>query len=486
MSQEEVEPKSPNEESLGLDSATLRPLLHDAILAYLSVFKESDIESFKRKIFRLHEGGIKDYVIDFPEYGLFSPLDVTDRALRCQKVRAVVDYVLDYGELRKTKGPPIIIREVIHDPLARILEETAIDEAVDTGNVTLWRLPDSVLERSLDEIIQRILHKKYTYLAKCPLGFVKGNPGSSWALDDEVSLKIYSPEEGVRYLSRHYDKLPRHYFLADFGLGDVAVLEIAGTIDDEIRIRGRPPRTGTDIIHEEIINTIDIAKWALMIGFKYSAPLIEARIIYQDILGMEYVHYTTGPFGIGEFRRQFKRGGVVYDLDAATMLNVATLFQHARKIWSVSQDIKDAFWFWGRSCVAVLDRDTLLDSIIGLERLLLPPEPGEFSFRFGLHGSALLTRPEEPEEDAEEKFRDLRKLYSKRGSAAHGGREKIQRDEALKARKNLAEAIASVVELSDLGVLQINEPIAQQIQRSVLRSSPMCLKAPSDSNRQSI
>ena len=468
----------PPGKSKGHDPARLKTLLKKAFVAYKSSLENQQLSKFKREIFRLREGRIASQEVDFPQYWFWDPKSARE-ALLHPDIRHLFDYAWNRGELRKTLTGPdpkreswelFVLYEVIHTPLTRILEETAIDEASDTGKVTLWRLPTECLELAVNETVGRILHSEHTYLAKCPLAWMRRSSGSTWPIVDGVALKILTPEERVRYLSRHHNKILWHETLSGFsGLSwkDVAVLEIVGRIDvGELR-RGRPPRTGNDIVEQEIADTVDIVKWALMLCANHSTPLIEGTITYQDVLGG-----SLSPVGfVGAFRRQQANQGTVYDLDAIDMPRVAALFQKARDASRAYADVKQAFWYWGRSSVAALERDALLDSVIGLESLLVP-HPGELRYRFGLHGAALLA---ESQERAEEVAKELRNLYDKRSSAAHGKKEEPVRQASI-ALTYLSKAIRAVIELANAGMIDPSKPVAEQVEKLILRGSPLRIK----------
>jgi len=206
-----------------------------------------------------------------------------------------------------------------------------------------------------------------------------------------------------------------------------------------------------------------------MTALRQEVPLIEGTITY-DLLG----HDVPVPFSGRSFRRQDVTGGVGYELDENLIDRARCLVAKAMSLRPRSKCLDQAFFYWGRSALGELDRDRLLEAVIGLERLLVPG-PGESTYRFGLHGAALLTRFGDSPKACNE---ELRSIYRKRSELAHGnpGERLI---EAQRARRHLGDAILAIMDLIEAGKIRESENVATQIQALVLKqvfdSSPAIL-----------
>jgi hypothetical protein len=243
------------------------------------------------------------------------------------------------------------------------------------------------------------------------------------------------------------------------------MLEITGSFD-LFPNKGRPPRVLDEIVEEEVANSIDLAKWALMEVIGGELPLREGAITF------ELASDTSALIHGRSFRRQDNRSGAVYRLDSDQVRRASGLLSKAIRLRPASRDLQQAFFYWGRSAVAELDRDQLLDAVIGLEDLLVP-HSGDSRYRFKLHGTALLARFCS---SVEECSAELNKLYDARSSAAHGnpGEGVV---EAPKARRLLGNAIEALIELGETGVLNLASKVkvASQIEKLILQNSPIKL-----------
>ncbi len=444
------------------NSDTLRPILRKAILAYHSILKNQEISILKREIYRVCDNGFSTQEIAFPRYRVYRE-NALREALNQEDVRYYLDYIWEHIVSKRidlksdSSWNLIALRERIDDPISRVLEEAAIDEASDTGKVTLWRLPDESIDLLVEEEFSRTLSGKHKYVAYCPLGYVSGEKGSSWSLSDNMKLRILTHEERARYLSRHHDKFLWHDFVSRDHVGICAILEIYG----EIRFKEYQNQV-SDVVEEEIADMIDIVKWALMLCANNSMPLVEGTNIYQNVLGGSFC--TTGT---GSFRRQDKTIGSDYKLNNIDMNRVKELIKNAQKVISISNDVKNAFWFWSRSTVAALNRDALVEAVVGLESLLIG-KGTELNHRFKLYGTAILAASESEVEEVAKKLGDL---YAARSSSVHGEKKEKQIQEVTEARYYLSKAILKVIDLCERKLIDPSSSIGHQLEKFVLRKS---------------
>jgi hypothetical protein len=136
------------------------------------------------------------------------------------------------------------------------------------------------------------------------------------------------------------------------------------------------------------------------------------------------------------------------------------------------KDILDALWYWGKAALTNLPRDKLLESVIGLERLLIP-YPGESRYRFALHGAAILAPLRD---ETENTAKELRAIYDQRSTIAHGQEDVGNKNQdphevANKAHKLLAKAIQKILQFYKSGKLTMSESVARQVEGLILRNA---------------
>ena len=454
----------------GLDPSTFKDALRDATREYVRILASLEIGTYGQEVFRLKDGGFFSVGIRFPRYASWDWEKVKGH-LEAPGLRKLLNYLWDQGEIRiSLMGPDpqresweaFALAKVVHPPVARALIEAAIDEAIDTGAVTYCKVPDASLETELKEQTLRWCHGVHRYLARCPLGYVKMEPEASWSLGNGIKLRRFSEREVVGHLTRYSSSVFWRDLLSLEHIDGLAVLEVLATYDPSLG-RSTHPKPLQEIVKEDIADKVDLAKWSLMTALRQEVPLIEGTITY-DLLG----HDVPVPFSGRSFRRQDVTGGVGYERDENLIDRARCLVAKAMSLRPRSKYLDQAFFYWGRSALGELDRDRLLEAVIGLERLLVPG-PGESTYRFGLHGAALLTRFGDSPEACNE---DLRSIYRKRSELAHGnpGERLI---EAQRARRHLGDAILAIMDLIEAGKIQESENVATQIQALVLKGSPI-------------
>ncbi len=468
MSTEETAQTFPLGDPQGLEPKSFEGLLRSSIVGYLSLLKETEPPTRPQTIYQLEDGRISSQQIAFPFYPLASDKEKAKEALSSGEIRKLLDYAWERGELQHGLTGPnpqrnswefIVLRDVIHAPLSRILTEAAFDEAVDEGQVTLWAVPERLINKAVGELVLRYCHGRYRYKARCPLAWVSGEAGKRWSLGEDLDLCLYTPRERTGYLSRHHGEFLWQDTLSQLIQMDVAVLEVVLAVDLTFPRLG-VPGTGLHYLEQQIADRIDLVKWALMATLDKSDSLIEGTVSYEHMLGGQLT-----PIGLNFFRREVQKDeGPVYKMTDDAARQAKSLIGQAIGLREKSPDLQQAFWYWGRSCLASIDRDVLLDAVIGLEGLLVPTA-GEIRYRFGLHGAALLASCSD---DAETMARELRKIYDKRSSAAHG-RKEDRLEEASRARHYLGDVISAVITLIKGGMIDPSSRISEQIQTQVLR-----------------
>lgn len=124
------------------------------------------------------------------------------------------------------------------------------------------------------------------------------------------------------------------------------------------------------------------------------------------------------PVAIYSFGHAFVRGGQ-YRLDVEEFSGLA---EHSKLVFGISDSSMEMACSRLADAVArTNDRDRLVDSVIGMESLLLAAlgkgdRKSELKFRFALHYSTLFNTPEE----RHRRFRIAKDLYDLRSTVAHG------------------------------------------------------------------
>src|SRR5207237_791197 len=128
----------------------------------------------------------------------------------------------------------------------------------------------------------------------------------------------------------------------------------------------------------------------------------------------------------------------------------------------------DVLWHFGRSCVASLERDVLLEAVIGLDALLVPGS-GESTYRFSLHGAVLIGAGTGRGTQVKAELQDL---YNARSGAAHGDRRGAN-SKARRARQVLAQAIERTAALILDGKLDMSKKLPHAIQQYVIERATL-------------
>jgi len=453
-----------------LDPSVFRDLLRDAAKAYLGLLARTEPRTFGREVFRPKDDGVYSVDVRFPLYRWDH--QVVENELDSPGLKSLLDYLWDHGQPAVTLTGPDpqrrnwafwVLANMVHVLVSRALNDAAFDEAIDTSAITPWRLPGETLEGLLEGAIARWCQGEHRYLAKCPVGYVDMKPGEEWQLAEGIKLRCYTPRELVGHLSKnHYNILWRDSF--SFSFREATMLEIAGTYDPTAR-DGRGLITENDIAEEAIADKLDLAKWALMAVFGEGPAVKEGWITYELASDTMPLISDRSFLRQGFFLRHFTGGGV-YTLDSGRVERVRELLTRALRLRSKSRDLKHAFFYWGRSAVSELDRDQLLDAAVGLDDLLAKGG-GDSSYRFRLHGTALLARFAE---SAEACYEELKEVYNARSSAAHGN-PGGGHEAAPKARRLLGNAIVAIMDLAEAGTLDLSKGVAKEIEKLVLKST---------------
>ena len=364
----------------------------------------------------------------------------------------------------KEAWKPWVFDKFIKTPVISRLSEGACDQAAKAGKITLWNLPGSQKSDLTNKIVDQIVTQKTQYIAKCPL-FTVSHSGKSkgYKLANNIYLKLYSSRELLFYVLKYrdiFDSVDAQEYLSN---GKGMVIEIAGSISPESigtpKDADNKPVSGKNHIENEICDTLDLIKWALMAGNKPIFDLKEGGIIYSDTIGNR-----LSMRGDGFFQRQHRiYDGRTYNFEEIDLTLVKLWIKKARRAIKQLPDLKQAFWYWGRSYVSPTDRDAVLDAVMGLERLLIfSGEDGGMLLRFSLYGTVLLAEEDGPVDQIK---KDLKEIYEERGT-----------QKPSLVFSYLSRALFRVVALHDQGILKKGAAISSQLESFLYENGYTCLQ----------
>lgn len=432
-----------------LDAEGLSSLLRDAFLAVARDVRDVPVETASRLVFRtsdapetIHEASY----VPWPEYRR-SIWAAAEAVRRSPEVDAVIDYIWNANALPQTisqdgDGIPdkgawalAIGTQLIQSPFVSLCTSAAAKRLSTEGTFEPWTVDTNELNEAATDIAKNVSTGSETIKAQCPLIHTNLSPGTSVEILPGVRLRSWTIDELCVYLTQHHNE-----YLPD----DLTISMSQGVL--EIKISGLPENA--DDIARAVIGKVDLVKWALMAARNDQHSISESAILLQ---------YPWGWNG-QTIRRSdvtYARGRMISipQIDSAVAMQASVVARRALALVKDAPELDSVLWFLGRSLIAPTSRDSLLEAAIGLESLLVP-DPGESTYKFCLHGTALLSAvlTEDPE-------KDLKAIYTLRSKAAHGADADARKyDEmATRARFLLCKAILAAVQLTESGQLRPSE-----------------------------
>jgi len=453
----------PPGEEKPLDSERLAELVRKAIDRTLEDVRKLKVPQTLRGVYRLKEQGIEYVEIPTPQYKDEIVWKYFNENRRSKESIALTDYLWVNGAFKKTLSGPNpnkddwalhVYFEIVVDPLRVALTQTAREHLVDQDVVVPWTVDQDKLEKAIEDVVA--LYGKHSQLitAFCPLAGLDLSSEDYQVIASDIRLRKWTDRDLCLFLSRHGD---------DYLWDDIKTPYVARNIA-EISF---PIKYGQNIEYIEIErkarDRLDLLKWSLLITKDQDMPVSEGTCLLTARLDRRG----------GRFRRDENLSCGNYTLDNAAIQRCSDLVQQFRSAIDALQkpdDLRQAPFHFGRACVAFLPRDVLLESVMGLEALLVPGV-GDSKYRFRLHGAAMLSV-----ESAcgEEHYRILGKIYDLRSTAAHGVsvEDRIELNEySFKARQTLAKVINVIVHLFLDKALDSSIGVAEGVQKYVLKKT---------------
>lgn len=444
---------------LPLDEAHLAMLIEQAMVAAARGLREFRLKTTRRIIYRTTEYGWGSEWVDAPDYYDHELRDGL-RVLPCaSEWRALATYLWDMGG-SKWSFPPqdggstpdrndwesVIYQGTMFPAMRRLLNAQAWREIVETGVFTPWRLPEEETRIAAKDLAGRLCNKTRHVWAHCPV-----KQFHFWQ-----DMSGFSPEDGV-YLGRVTGERMKAFFWKyqqEFLAQDEILLDWEHAIEIDRVLASKkvqpadfvfPSRDDSDIA-AEVTAILDRVRWAVTLTLGPGAVFEEGPVVLGGPSGWRGRTLRRGAVLTGT------RGIPFLSFGAESAERIARHIAKLKEAQSVlpSDELGQVLWHFGRACNAVLPRDILLESVIGLEMLLVP-DAGESTYKFSLHGAAVIGAV-----DGKSIAKELGVLYGFRSRLAHGGKDSDEvRDKAVRARWLLARAIWGVVSLINDGTLDV-------------------------------
>jgi hypothetical protein len=452
----EVTTVLPPGEEKSLDSGILAELIRQAIYRTLEDLKSLQVPQSVRTVSRPDEHGIHIDEIMSPNYRDEVVWDRIAQIWKSQESTALTDYLWDRAALKITFSGPdpdkdswarAVYGDLVHDPLLVVLEDAERENLVDRGVSEPWIVEDAKIEKVIEDVAAYYCGREQLITAICPLSKLEQPPGTCLDVAPDIKLRRLTLREISLFMLRH----PGEYLWEDFKAPYVVetVAEVSFPIE-----RGK---AGRGDIFSLVQDRLDLLKWALMITLNRDEPVGEGACLIKGRLDKR----------LGRFQRDENMGVFRFSLNETAVDRCVSLIKHFRESAVQASDLNQAIWHFGRACVASLPRDILLESVIGLDSLLVPG-PGDSRYRFRLHGAAILSTNRE---EGGKYFRILGEMWDERSQAAHGQRAKEVERLAPISRKILAEVICKIVNLILKQKLDLPDRLSRAIERYVLEKA---------------
>ncbi|OEU69939.1 MAG: hypothetical protein BA863_11175 [Desulfovibrio sp. S3730MH75] len=462
----------PESNSKPIDAEKLSSILIDCIQKTITKLSSITTPSNAKRIYRVQGTGYGAFWMQVPDYRAKIVLDKIEK-LWPETATNLVDYLWNCGKPRKTLiGPKpdkmswgrFVFGELVHGPILDMLKDSIIDQLVDSDSVKLWMVTDEQVKASVSESVQRLSKGITTVIAYCPIRGVKLKDIGAVQLTNNVALRNYTRRERCVLQSKYSSEF----------LWDDFISPTFAEVMAEFKYTFRKETLSREEYIGSVIDDLDLIKLAIFTLKDEKIPIAEGTCVfergyrfdrtapYQYEPDHEDVFYDWGRLQKGP---SMWPNIEISQNESDSLIDIIGLLQQQRE---KKPDIKQAICHFGRACLAPLSRDVLLESVIGLEGLLVPGG-GNSGYRFALHGAAILSNKDEPDENL---FKRLQKLYGGRSGLAHGDTPSSRLDHnAQDARKYLAKVILRLSQLSQQGILPSEESVAKSVERMVLEAA---------------
>lgn len=430
----------PDTKAKPMDENRLAELIREAMVAFNDFIRERTFPTETVNVPRPNASGHGYQSESFTRPKFWHALfDYQAEHIKIPAVKALMDYLWNHGGHRMTltrdDADPersgwatTAFHVMVPSPLYDLWDEHSIRSLFKTGS---WP-PFEVPKREINQLAKDIASIEVGNAAKIkitiPLLQLTLADQKSVELEPGVTLHEWTLEDKTVYLHKNNHVYGRFEL---FGPSmSNCYLEI---IANEQQVFEQGKNTAT--LEKFVAPIVGRVKWAIMLAMNPKQSIRELPVTAKMQQSM------TGFFPIRRQAVNIKSdGGIRLDQNGCQL--AAKLLGMLREAAKVYPDLFDVVWMFDRATLAELPRDVLLESAIGLERLLVHGS-GENTRRFKVYGAALIGGAHI------ETAKRLSEIYSLRSSAAHGDDKKPEKFEKLSidARADLALALANVVRL---------------------------------------
>lgn len=434
-----------------MDHATLTNLIGDALRAGIRDLKDTPVDLYQKVVAFPKEKGIESRLVAAPFYRGKSVWNKIDEIWKSDESAKLFEYLWENGAEKKQlsrdddKEPTreawerFVWGDLVHGPILYLMRKASNHQMSLQGKCTLWETTDNAIDAAVEDLADKLCGLDRNITAICPVLGLQ--------IPDEIPFEI---ENGVRIVK--WTKENRAVFITEHGnefLSDDLSPFLGNAIYIENRFNLKNGETAS-----KICLTLDRVKWACKVASCSDAFFQEGPVIIESPSGSH-----------GNTIRRGNTGKHISSLGNAKITEaMANKMKEALndlgKALNNAPELDIAMSYFGRSCNALLPRDILLDAAIGLEMLFVP-DAGESTYKFRLHGTAIL---------GSDVYKELGKIYSRRSKAAHGDmrKGKILAEDASRARYLLAKAIWSIAVMTNSNELEAKDnSIAEAIRELV-------------------
>lgn len=335
---EELSQVQPPGEEQPLDCEILEDLALKAVVRSLADLAGLEIPRQIRVVYHEVENGLAGDYTALPFYRHNVVWDRISEIWRSEEFLHLADYVYQRGGIKsKFVGP--VRREVwerhaygvlIHEPLINLLHNTAFENFIEKGVVNPWQVESTKLESMVASVASMHCGRPQVLRAVCPISGVAIAPRTRF---ETGTLKVASwpLRDRLVFVSRHGNEFSWDDFKSPLFVETIAEIGIVSNTPQSI-----------------VAERLDVLKWALFVAFGNQKPFAEGTCIIED------------PFGriVEKFKRDNRMlsGGGDYALDdekVGQCLDIIREAEDASARWQ-NDDIRQAFWHFGRACVAPL------------------------------------------------------------------------------------------------------------------------------------
>lgn len=329
--------------------------------------------------------------------------------------------------------------------IERAVEKRNIDQPCDLNKKQLFDVVENQVKLCIHK--KQGMNKLKLVSTMCPIEM------------NEIDEIIFLQNKSITAHIRKWNKTERavfaskHVFNALWGFDRKSPMEQETFLEIEYKF----PQDKYDGIRDKelqkwLFRILDLIKWSLMILSKNPYPISEGTCIITTEDSTQYDMHRRD-----ENKCTLIRGNNANLILKVEMVEMAKdLINNFCTTSNEFNDLWDALWFFGRACISTLERDQLIDSVIGLEKLLIFGS-GESTYRFSLHGATIFsTRWDEnimlfESENGLFECKDnllkwFRDIYGERSKSVHGGNE-IVNEYAKSAICTLAVVIEGIIYL---------------------------------------